>query len=61
MTYDQENFWCIPQTMHSLAIIWKLLIVIWDYVIACECFLAKANLIHMLYPNVYSCFISAQW
>jgi hypothetical protein len=24
MTYDQEIFWCIPQTMHSPTTIWKL-------------------------------------
>jgi hypothetical protein len=24
MTYDQEIFWCMPQTMHSPTIIWKL-------------------------------------
>jgi hypothetical protein len=33
---------------------------LWDYVIAYECFLAKADLIHILYPNVYNCFVSAQ-
>jgi hypothetical protein len=25
-TYDQEIFWCIPQSMHSTTTIWKLLI-----------------------------------
>jgi hypothetical protein len=24
MTYDQEIFWCNPQTMHSPTTIWKL-------------------------------------
>jgi hypothetical protein len=24
MTYDQEIFWCISQTMHSSTTIWKL-------------------------------------
>jgi hypothetical protein len=32
----------------------------WDYIIAYEYFLAKADLIHMLYPNIYGCFISAE-
>jgi hypothetical protein len=32
----------------------------WDYVIAYEYFLAKADFIHMLYQNVYNYFVSAQ-
>jgi hypothetical protein len=31
-----------------------------NYVIAYEYFLAKADFIHMLYPNVYDYFVSAQ-
>jgi hypothetical protein len=45
--------------MHSHTTIWKLT-VISGIVIAYEYFMAKADFIHMLYPNVYNYFVSAQ-
>jgi hypothetical protein len=52
MIYDQEIFWCI--------LFMEIVSYLWDYAIAYEYFMAKADFIHMLFPNVYDYFISAQ-
>jgi hypothetical protein len=60
MTYDQEIFLVHPSnnafSYHNL----ETACYFWDFDIAYEYFLAKADFIHMLFPNVYDYFIFAQ-
>jgi hypothetical protein len=60
-TYDQEIFLVQPSnnafSFHNL----ETACYLWDCVIAYEYFLAKADFIYMLYPNVYDYFVSTQW
>jgi hypothetical protein len=59
-TYDQEIVLMHPSNNAFSSPNLEIAYYFWDYVIAYEYFLTKADFIYMLYPNVYDYFISAQ-